>query len=195
MVCARAHVWRTLPRSPSRGLIEACLRPPCPTRAHSSLPRSPSRGLIEAGWHCRIADSSVYALFPGHQAGASLKRIELDRRFHAVVKLFPGHQAGASLKRRGRGQRRGQGRRLFPGHQAGASLKHNLGSASLLASATLPRSPSRGLIEAVNDEHPVVHQLQLFPGHQAGASLKPESAGSGNSFHKISSPVTKPGPH
>ena len=38
--------------------------------------------------------------------------------------LFPGHQAGASLKRGGPGGSGAVPVALFPGHQAGASLKH-----------------------------------------------------------------------
>ena len=60
--------------------------------------------------------------FPGYQAGASLKR----QRLHDVVSPavdFPGYQAGASLKRAPHAR---------PGRRT----------------QSLPRLPSRGLIEA-----------------------------------------------
>ena len=165
-----ARQLRALPRSPSRGLIEASassansdtapglfpghqagasLKPNrsrnCSMR-RLALPRSPSRGLIEAGCCCRTAEAGI-GLFPGHQAGASLKRLKDWARPRYPLDLFPGHQAGASLKR-GRGE------------------------AILLLPLPLPRSPSRGLIEADCTRTLGNWVACLFPGHQAGASLK-----------------------
>ena len=186
--------WSPLPRSPSRGLIEAAI-PPRSGPQPRSLPRSPSRGLIEAGPAQRGGHVSRRALFPGHQAGASLKRFSyvLMPRFR---RLFPGHQAGASLKPDVRGGGLG-GRRLFPGHQAGASLKRPTGWTSTRATASeaLPRSPSRGLIEAEAYASRRKPWYGLFPGHQAGASLKRRLTPADASRGTVSSPVTKPGPH
>ena len=63
-------------------------------------------------------------LFPGHQAGASLKHVSGVQQATERLGLFPGHQAGASLKRHALGGILLQ-RLLFPGHQAGASLKRD----------------------------------------------------------------------
>ena len=45
-----------------------------PSVDYPTLPRSPSRGLIEAGGAARLRPATG-ALFPGHQAGASLKQL------------------------------------------------------------------------------------------------------------------------
>ena len=86
-----------LPRSPSRGLIEA-VGPDLTYAGPRPLPRSPSRGLIEAWTVIPRSAASAWTLFPGHQAGASLKQDVLRLPAPALHLLFPGHQAGASLK-------------------------------------------------------------------------------------------------
>ncbi len=93
-----------------------------------------------------LAKPSDTQLFPGSDAGASLKpALPCCVVGHHV--LFPGSDAGASLKHR-RGQPRPVApRNLFPGSDAGASLKQALAGV-------------------------VVHAGQLFPGSDAGASLK-----------------------
>ncbi len=69
------------------------------------------------------------ALFPGSDAGASLKRL-FKAPEHKLDRLFPGSDAGASLKQRLVARHRRAGG-LFPGSDAGASLKrvHSLGRA------------------------------------------------------------------
>ena len=68
------------------------------------------------------------------------------------------------------------------------ALRERLGS--------LPRPPSRGLIEATYRYCPVcsVYPI-LFPGHRAGASLKPPPMGETGEPTSDSSPATEPGPH
>ena len=181
---------RPLPRPPSRGLIEAA----APWRAEGRrgalfpghragaslkrgsepstrwstcrpLPRPPSRGLIEAG-RVPTLPSSGPCLFPGHRAGASLKPARAARPGSTTVNLFPGHRAGASLKRSRR-----------PLHRPGAET-------------TLPRPPSRGLIEARRGRSPGSGRgLPLFPGHRAGASLKRVHAHVGR---KLGHPLPRP---
>ena len=55
-----------------------------------------------------------------------MKQEEAVHSLHVDPLLFPGHQAGASLKRGGAGRLSVAAAILFPGHQAGASLKRNL---------------------------------------------------------------------
>ena len=86
---------------------------------------------------------------------------------------------------------------LFPGHRAGASLKVvPIGAATTWLAGTLPRPPSRGLIEGVKILRNVREYVALFPGHRAGASLKGVRCWERRCVERaVSSPATEPGPH
>ena len=132
-------------------------------------------------------------LFPGSDAGASLKRSAPPRWGSQHTALFPGSDAGASLKLRTlQGPHRLAA--LFPGSDAGASLKREVGGKDHRAGSALPRQRCRGLIEA-----PVwvmnTQRMMLFPGSDAGASLKPLRTGGIAGGARASSPAAMPGPH
>ena len=162
---------RPLPRSPSRGLIEAPARSECPCAPARPLPRSPSRGLIEASERSGRSARGCRHLFPGHQAGASLKPGVQDSRRIRQASSLPRSPSRGLIEARRRPPGPPPPSALFPGHQAGASLKPGGAPA-----AAVQRPP-------------------LFPGHQAGASLKRVVGFLHGVLLLLSSPVTKPGPH
>ena len=75
-------------------------------------------------------------------------KLGLLKRSTRLSRDFPGYQAGASLKQLVRDLLDGFEPSYFPGYQAGASLKRLPVRQALRSSRTLPRLPSRGLIEA-----------------------------------------------
>ena len=213
---SRGHgpVSSELPRLPSRGLIEAA--------SHTPTSRtSPDFPGYQAGASLKLLSWDGGGMsnrhFPGYQAGASLK----PGRPHGVrhrPRHFPGYQAGASLKLRALLNITPSYSAYFPGYQAGASLKLcNLFFRSLI-DVKLPRLPSRGLIEArvglmVRCWHRVLPRLPSRGLIEAGAMVVGGDA-SGQlprlpsrglieavlrvahvNQRKLTSPVTKPGPH
>ncbi len=70
-------------------------------------------------------DDAVLLIFPGRNAGASLKREVAGWHRGAAHGIFPGRNAGASLKLSSDGEQVFDLQLIFPGRNAGASLKHN----------------------------------------------------------------------
>jgi len=66
---------------------------------------------------------SVMGIFPGRNAGASLKPHAANHRGTAPRLIFPGRNAGASLKHVVQFQK-GERCGIFPGRNAGASLEY-----------------------------------------------------------------------
>ena len=110
-------------------------------------------------------------LFPGHRAGASLKRGSWARPGSGCL-LFPGHRAGASLKLARPATGLGKLGGLFPGHRAGASLKQPERPCDADRLALFPGHRAGASLKHQPPRHDA-RVLGLFPGHRAGASLKP----------------------
>ena len=111
------------------------------------LPRQKCRGLIEAAREAALLNPR-FALFPGRNAGASLKqRHESDK--HSVKGSLPRQKCRGLIE---------------AGDMTGGLWK---------GLPPLPRQKCRGLIEAAASGASSTPRWALFPGRNAGASLKP----------------------
>ena len=157
----RPHRGRQLPRPPRRGLIEAIpFGRGAPWGAR--LPRPPRRGLIEAARPDGTPPGPARN-FPGHRAGASLKR---------TARVVPALRS----PKLPRPPRRGL-------------IEARMGSMRFSTWHQLPRPPRRGLIEALAQIWRARTAGANFPGHRAGASLKlPHLGGPGPGRRQLPRP-------
>ena len=163
---------RSLPRPPSRGLIEGIPASQARNAFVRPLPRPPSRGLIEG-------------LLPG--PGPGLDKLALPRP--PSRGLIEGPSTRSTRRWRSPPLPRPPSRGLIEGLRAAPRRLCGVDH-------PLPRPPSRGLIEGAPARPTASTRSGLFPGHRAGASLKAtEAKVEAAQPEPVSSPATEPGPH
>ena len=144
--------------------------------ASVSLPREPTRGLIEA----RLVgprNQQGTTDFPENQLGASLKR-RVAGPGCRDIHLLPREPTRGLIEAANLTAIQREERPHFPENQLGASLKPARTALGVSQPRPLPREPTRGLIEASNACVTILTNC-YFPENQLGASLKPPRSGHG----------------